>query len=241
MGRLQDLRINFEAWDKERSCGKCGFVMFGDTEKRNCVMNNREVWLHTLLHGSMWIKVFDMSCPKCNQQTYFDGRDCALFSSSMWTVYTREILDVLLFNLCMLGRTFREGYELMKMSSNTASAELARWGGFPLICSRHKTNEAFGKFLRTIEVASDESTRNVFTCSTCESRNDDGTTRVDSVVMDGTATEILGTLPRFIRPTIDVSAAKDTASHRYLIRAYYPRNFLSHLFRLAKKCGTARS
>lgn len=88
-----------------------------------------------------------------------------------------------------------------------------RWGGFPLSCARRTTNQAFAKFLRIVEQPSDSSLQSIFSCPTCETPNGDGTTRIDGVAMDGIATGILGALPRFNRPIMEVIAAKDTAQN----------------------------
>lgn len=176
-----------------------------------------------------------MKCKKCNQLTLFDSRGSAVLVSSMYNVYLRELLDVLMYQIVCLGGTFREGYDLMKFQSHTASMRFARWGGFDLVCRRRSTSNTFAIFLRVIEYPPDVLNDKVFRCTTGETSDASGKVMMYGLVIDGTATGILGDLPKLQRPQININAAKGTASQQFIFRHQHVRRYFVTMFKLAKK------
>lgn len=150
-GGMKKIRFDYHFHDRDRNCFSCGRKLVTEGENRNCSLQRRECILHTLLYGSTWMYCYDLRCFRCGHLTIFDGRESAVFQHSKLQIYSCEILDVLVFQICMLGLTFREGYALMKNMSSSTSWRHARWGGFPFMCSHKRTSDEFAKFMWIIE------------------------------------------------------------------------------------------
>lgn len=108
-----------------------------------------------------------------------------------------------------MGVTFRDAYDIGHNLSSSTSSSLSRWGGFPSHKNRQQANSAFSSFLRTIEYPSSEKISSMFTCSTCEKQNEEGKSVLRAVVLDGTATGVLGKLPAFRRPMTKMKAPEN--------------------------------
>lgn len=132
-------------YDQYRVCDECDFHLKCTESARNCGATCRHVVVHTLLHGSITADVLDLICPRCNTTTTFDGRDSALFSWSVSVVHSSDIIDIWLYQIAMLGGTFRAAYELSRSVSNTATASLGRLGE-PLSCHRRQASDIFSAF-----------------------------------------------------------------------------------------------
>ena len=109
--------------------------------------------------------------------------------------------------------------------------------GLSLSCNRRQASNAFAAFLCAIEYSGDDILSCLFTCPTCEQSLPDGTSRMRAVIMDGTATGILGPLPAYHRPALTIDAAERTAPIQFLFGPHNLRLFLSRLF---KADGKAR-
>lgn len=68
-----------------------------------------------------------MVCPACSRVTFFEGRDNAIFASSRMTVYYREIQDLVVYQIAILGDTLRKAYEAVGKVSGCSLARFSRW------------------------------------------------------------------------------------------------------------------
>lgn len=213
-------------------CEFCKGALIVRDHHQNCDTMKRFVTLHTILVGSVQIAVEDLKCWGCGRVTRFDGRHCAMFSVSRKPVYSRELLDCWLRAVAATGSTFREANEYTKSVSRTASARFLWKGGLPLSCNRRIASTAFAAYLGVIEYPSESKLSAVFTCRTCETRGEDGRNRFNALVMNGTATGVLGDLPPFDRPMIHINAAKGTAKAQYLVST----GTCGDLYRIVARC-----
>lgn len=226
-GGFEIPRSDYIALDRRRVCGRCNAELVGQSDGRNCRLTERRVLLHTLLFGTVKATVCDLECWQCKFVVVFDGRDCAMFATTMFSVYSREIIDFCLYQVAMLGSTFREAYKVSKRIAESPSSHYLRWGGMPLSSNRRTSKHAFSSFLRTVEYPDEDSLTHLLSCRTCESILTDGRKKVSAVAMDGTATGVLGHLPQFVRPVTYVPAPLDTARTQYLISSARVRDFIT--------------
>lgn len=211
----------FTSYDWSRRCIKCEAIIVDS----QCDVLRRKAELHTLINGTIDIIVVDLVCPDCGEVARFDGIDCAMFSGGKKAIYQRDLLDYCLYQVSMVGGTFREAYELSKQVSRSLSAEYVRLGR-PLAANRRAASSAFSAFLSAIALPPENVMSRVFECSRCEEVMSDGPTSIRGIVMDGTATGILGELPRYERPSMPVEAATDTTKLQFLFPAAKARSFL---------------
>ena len=231
IGTMKQHKEDFVASDIRRVCHGCGLMLVGTSKDQNCLMRKRPVMLHTLLLGTVKISVCDMVCPRCKNTVYYDGRDGGIFAATRRVVYSRELLDAWLFAVAVNGATFREAYANSRFLSNQASARYFRQGNFVLRCNRRAANGAFSLFLRLIEYPLATKLSKIFSCTSCERKDENGKIKMRAVVMDGTATGILGELPSFERPKMHISAAKNTSKSQYLVPNCNVRRYMSHFFK----------
>lgn len=152
------------AFDANRTCATCQTVLNWDDSSPNSTALRRQVWPHTLTHGTLTIDVLGLVCPNCTTIARFDGFECALFSSSTkTTVYTRELLDYWLYKIAMLGSTVRAAYESAKNLSRTTSVVHGRLGQ-NLTCNRRQSSSAFSAFLQSIAYPSESEFATLFNC-----------------------------------------------------------------------------
>lgn len=119
------------------------------------------------------------------------------------------------------GSTFRDAYEM------SASARFLRWGGHALSCNRPNSNTAFGLYLRSIEYPDENRLSRVFSCGTCEEKDSNGKVVMKGVVVDRTATGVLGALPEYYRPRIQIVAPRNTTISQYLFSNIHVRRWIS--------------
>ncbi len=112
--------------------------------------------------------------------------DC-LFCSSNQHVFTIELLDCWVYEVCGKGSTFRDSFVTWFESSNSATARLNRLGDSPII-GRRQANEAFFRFLQCLKFPTVNDLNSLFSCSTSETHHESGYKQLDGIVMDGTAT-----------------------------------------------------
>lgn len=153
-----------------------------------------------------------------------------MFGWSATVVYARDITDFWMYQIAMLGGTFRSAYELSRSVSNSPTAVFSRLGE-TLLCNRRQASDVFGAFLSTLQYAGDDVLRGLFSCQECEYIDEDGNIRIKGIVMDGTATGILGQLPSFDRPSTVIEPASDTAKQQYIFSVARLRKFFDDLFR----------
>jgi len=193
----------------------------------------RSALLHTLSYGSMKITVQDTLCD-CGAIIRYDGLSDGLFCASKHNVFTRELLDVWVFDVCGLGMTFREAFTSWKRKARSVNALEQCIHDGPSI-SRRMANEAFGLYLKSLRFPSKHDLQDLFSCTQCELKDPNGQRQWKGVVMDGTATGILNSLPKFNRPTSIVQAIKGISDMQYIMPPPKLREFTDCMFLSAKK------
>lgn len=234
--RKRELRYNgmdlnesmYTAFDVSRTCMQCQIILNHD----KCTVVKRSAVLHTLINGTINITVEDIFCHRCGVHIAFDGRDCAMFAATKKVICHRELMDYRVYQVCMLEGTFREAYELSAEVSKSSSAVHVRLGG-PLASNRRTSSTAFSAFLSTIALPAEHILSKVFSCQKCREIHNDGSKTMRAIVMDGTATEILGNLPKFERPAMLIDSASDTTKLQYLFPPAKARGFFNLLLRSA--------
>jgi len=233
------------AHDTHRKCWKCGKNLCYRSDSSSTdgnVMETKErlVELHTFIDGTVRIQVADLICPSCQGLVPFEGVDSAMFVLNRYTVFSRELLDFWVYQVCGIGLTFREAYEAYRKLVTSTSASLVR-SGTPLTCHRKIANTCFTRFLSKLVFTSPSLLAQTFSCSTCEEVSKDGSKTIDAVVIDGTAVGILAALPRFERPTALVPRVNRSTSHQYMLRTPAVRRVLESIYRTASSEATGSS
>lgn len=76
------------------------------TSSLGSIRRNTALALHTLHHGSVKIDFDDLRCNVCCRFTAYDGLHDRLFSVNKQHLFTRELLDVLMWDVCRFSGTF---------------------------------------------------------------------------------------------------------------------------------------
>lgn len=220
----------FLAIDEEAICPSCGLDA-KQSEEDNCRIRSASVY--TLHHGAIDIKVTDFICLNCRRCIPFDGYSDAFFCLTKKHIFTRELLDAWLWDLCGSGGTFRDVFSSWSSQGLAESASIHRIGR-EMDINRQRGNEAFSAFLKTLRFPKDEDLYSLFSCTKCERDPSSGTRELDAVVMDGTALGILGSLPKFNRQTRTVKAAPRMPDKQYIMRKPKLRGFVDAVLTSAK-------
>jgi len=178
--------------------------------------------------GTVIIAVIDKRCPVCLRIAFYDGRDNGIFCISDRTAVTRELLDTRLYDICCVGNTFRDTLSSWKAKATRASAKIVPGGLLPTLKQR-QGRKAFTCFLARLKFPTKAELEGLFSCPKCSVRDADGVPHLDAVVMDGTATGILGALPKFTRNTVTVSAPRSLPEQQYLLPPPKLRAFISEV------------
>ncbi len=226
-GKKRGLQIVVK--DELTVCDGCRCEFLNDDQLRNYSPSHREVTMHTLGHGSITIFVTDFTCLACRRVNHFDGADCGLFAATSRSVYCRDLLDFWLYHSACLGGTFRVAYEMSKEFGNSPGLSVFKLGD-NLSSNRRAANTCFSAFLRTLAVPEGQELDNIFRCTQCQ----DGTGRLNAIVMDGTATGILGRLPKYDRPSLGLQAARNSSLTQYVVQNAKIRKFLESFCSFAK-------
>jgi len=195
----------------------------------------RSVSVNTLHHGAIDVRVTDFICTTCGMYIPYDGFDNSFFCLTKKHVFTRELLDAWLWDLCGSGGTFRDVFSSWSSQGLASSASFHRLGNEVEI-NRQRGNEAFSAFLKTLKFPRDEDLHELFSCSKCERNFQSGTRELDAVVMDGTALGILGTLPEFTRETRTVSSVPRVPDKQYIMPTPKLRAFVDAVM-VSAKCA----
>ena len=201
-----------------------------ETKENSC---NRLVWVHSLHHGTFEIGVTDYVCPHCNRYIPYDGVPEALFRISRKHVFARGLLDSWPSDICGTGGTFRDAFLSWASKSYSISASLQRIGMESSV-TRQRGNEAFSAFLKTLQFGKEQYLYDFFSFKNCERNYNDGTRKLDAVVMDGTDLEILGKLPMFQRHKKVVPSVSRISDKQCLMPDSKLRGFLDAIYRSAK-------
>jgi len=219
--------------DEEAKCPNCGvdvkLVDYPITFQRNAS-------LHTLHHGTIDIQVTDFFCRDCRQYIPYDGYTDALFGITKHQIFTRELLDAWLWDLCGTGGTFRDVFSSWFTQSLSHSASFHRLGR-EIDANRQRGNEAFSAFLKTLKFPQDDDLYSLFSCKKCEREPRSESRDLAAIVMDGTALGILGTLPTFNRETRIISPVPRIPDKQYIMRKPKLRAFVDAILTSAKGAG----
>ena len=101
--------------------------------------------------------------------------------------------------------------------------------------NRRSENDALGGFLRSLDINCNSALRSLFHCSKCEVQTQGHTRQLRAVVLDGTATGVLGELPEYRRDSIEFPLATNETKGQFILRLTN-RSFISALI-----CGCRRN
>jgi len=225
-----DPSYGFLGIDDEAICPTCEIDVM---ELENTSRYPRSALCHTLHHGTIDIRVTDLSCGNCRRYIPYDGYADAVFCLNKMHIFTRELLDAWLWDLCGMGGTFRDVFTSWLSQGIAPSAAFHRIGR-EICVNRQRGNEAFSGFLKTLKFPHDDDLYSLFSCSKCERDPESGTRDLAAVVMDGTALGILGSLPKFNRETRSVSAVSRVPDKQYIMRKPKARSFVDAILTSAK-------
>ena len=74
-------------------------------------MYGRRVVNPGAFYGAVRIVVKDIVCSNCDHVNIFNGRSHGIFALFSSVLYSRELLDIWLYQVCAIGASFREAYE----------------------------------------------------------------------------------------------------------------------------------
>jgi len=222
--------------DKDGECKGCGKKFDGYELYRDekCILGLRSVIVHSLHDGSFPWKVVDFICPQCGLKVYFDGRRDAMFVLTRNKIYTRELLDSWIAQVCCMGTTFREAYMSWRYYTTSTSARYSRNYQETNI-NRRTSLDAFNNFLRLLEFKTDGVLNEFFSCKDCEETMRNGKKRMKCIVIDGTATGILGDLPTFHRETFIVPKYDKHTNKQYILEVAKHRRFIREFLKSARQ------
>ena len=198
---------SFTGIDEEVICPRCHEdIRYSDPAKTY----RRKELLHTLHHGSIEIGVMDFFCRNSRQWIIYVGFSDSLFCLNKLHLFTRELLDSWLWNLCGTKATFRDTFTF-RMTQGLASSASFHHLGREIELLRVKANESFSMFLKTLWYLHDEDLYSLFSCSKCELNPDSPSRDLSGVVVDGTKIGISGTSSDFQRDKRVVSPVSKVA------------------------------
>ena len=209
---------------------KCGEVVYFEPDGLvSCESVTRLVEFQGLRAGKVRVEVKDLICSVCGHVKIFDGRTEGVFFLNSTTVYSRELLDLCMYQVCGLGASFRESHEVLHNIWMSVSLQYGR-AELPDKSRRRQSSTCFMEFFSLLHFPSESVLSSLFSCSTCEKPYAGNTKRLDGVVMDGTAVGILKRLPLFQRPTQIVPKAERYTKPQYLFRQSKMTHLADRLF-----------
>ena len=108
----------------------------------NCFTHVEKRVLHTPHHGSIAYCVTDFTCSNCCLRIIYDALCHGVFRLNKHHLFSRELLDMWLWDICGTGGSFRDAYFSWSSKSYAATASLNRIGT-DNFASRQMSNEAF--------------------------------------------------------------------------------------------------
>lgn len=231
----------FVTWDHGEECRHCfNRLVYDPLDAKTCTGVGRIVQFHAFKAGTVRILVKDIICRSCSTVNLFDGRSRGMFALSSSVVFSRELLDMWVYQVCGIGSPFREAYEIYQNYSSSYSAKFGR-DKLPKKCHRRLGASCFSAYLITLRLSSDEQAAKLFSCVSCEKstspqgEEDSKKGRLDAVVMDGTAVGILKKLPTFIRPMQTVPLVEKCNREQFLLHTASLQNWLDIVFAAAAR------
>lgn len=124
-------------------------------------MKVRTVSLHTLHHGTVMLPVSDFVCHECKTIVPYDGLSDGTFYLNKKQAFTREILDIWLWDLCGAGGTFRDIFYSWEAKKSAISALFHQISPEDNL-NRQTCNEAFTSFLKLLKFSRNEHLNSFF-------------------------------------------------------------------------------
>ena len=161
--------------DRIFKCPKCKQWMKTSLPTDGSIPTIRKANLHTLHHGCIRIGVVDNIC-LCGNVVRYEGLSDGFFSVSKFNIFTRELLDAWVFDVCGLGLTFLEAFTSWKRKACSITAR-NQYIDLPLTLKCRMGNVVFTAFLRTLTLSSEDILHKLFTCDVCLVPDGHGTRR----------------------------------------------------------------
>ena len=199
-------------------------------------VRERQVELTTLNNVTACISVRDSRCPIFQTIAPYDGRDSGIFCISERNAVTRELLDTWMYDVCCIGNTFRDAFASWKSKATSLTA-IENSNGLKTSLKRRQGSKAFALFLSRLKFPKKEELDTLFSCRLCGRQNEDGSRTLDAIVMDGTATGILGELPKFQRKSEVVTVPSTLPECLYIMPSPKLRAFVDVIFKAAFSNG----
>lgn len=220
------------AWDANRVCEKCGTTLVRRECSRNNGTSKRCVLLLTMAMGTVQIVLRYPMCTNGNQTKMSDSGDSVIFAKAKVTACSNEFLVIWLRSVVLRADTSREAYDYSRMKPQGASARLVRLGQNDVSCNRRRANLALGCFLRCLEYPNDSKLSNIFSCTACEKRCEDGRGRIRAIAMYESAT---GDLPKCKHPKSYIRAPRFPGRNQYDVHNVHLRRWVVRFFEEAGK------
>lgn len=101
-----------------------------------------------------------------NAQTLFFMMECRMdFCASRYHVFSRDLLDVWMFDVCGVDMSFRDAFSSWKRKTSSPSSSFI-WLENPPLVKRRMGNEAFNGFLRTVRFSNENRLVDLFRATT---------------------------------------------------------------------------
>ncbi len=172
-------------------------------------------------------------CLECNVTVPYDCLYDGVFRLTQNHLFSRELLDMWLWDVCGSGGTFRDAYASWSSKSYATTASFHRLGT-DNYATRQLSNEAFTSYLKLLAFASETELHELFYCTECETTDENGDKSLSEVVIDGTALGILETLPQFERNTEVVTAVPLVPDKQHLMPELKLRSFIDSVLVTSK-------
>ena len=164
----------------------------------------------------------------------YDGMSDGLFSTTSQHIFTRDLLDAWMFDVCGVGMSLKDAFASWKRESSSYS-DSSIWLQNPPLLKRRMGNVSFNTLLRTLRFSKASNLFDLFLYRTCKTNTSAGISRWKGVVIDGTATGILSRLPKFHRPSLVIRRMRGNTSEQYLMSPPLLWEFTDSIFKSAKK------
>lgn len=99
----------------------------------------------------------------------------AVFSVRSDVVFSRELLDLWVLQVCGIGTPFREAYEIFDAYSVSISSIFDR-RGLPKKFHRRSSALCFASYLKVLTFHNEDLLDSLFTFNTCERKDEEGKT-----------------------------------------------------------------
>lgn len=123
-------------------CPSCSSICTAGDEAPRTVTSAQ---LHTLNHGSIKVDVAKISCTECGMEIPYDGLCDSLLRLNKGHLFTRELIDSWVWELCGTGGKFRDSFVSWDSRCVIPSTKMHLIGVPPEV-NRQRGNEALLSF-----------------------------------------------------------------------------------------------